>query len=90
MCTIARNFGFPAALTEHRKAMIERMKKEGRIKGDSRCPRIAGFKINKNGSLMFQIEIASYHDQVGTNLTIDYPLKKSFTVEGKTTIFLRT
>lgn len=72
------DFQFPAELAEHRQAMIERMRKEGRIKRSSRIPRAAAFEV-RNGRPYLALEIAEYYDQVGTNLTLDFPLKTPMT-----------
>ena len=55
--------------------MNERFTKEGRLfKGDSLCPRVAAFVLDGGTNPSFRIERAWYADQVGTNLTLDYPL----------------
>ena len=69
-------FQFPSDLLDHRHAMVDRFKAEDRLpKGDSICPRVADFSRDANGNPILSIERAWYTDQVGTNLTIDYPMR---------------
>jgi hypothetical protein len=69
-------FQFPSDLLDHRHAMVDRFKAEDRLpKGDSICPRVADFSRDVNGNPILSIERAWYTDQVGTNLTIDYPMR---------------
>lgn len=76
---IKDHYIFPAELVEHRLAMLDRMKKEGRIKGSSRIPRVAALQVTENGPSL-HLQIAEYYDQVGTNLTLDCKLPKPITV----------
>jgi hypothetical protein len=75
-------FDFPNNLSAHREAMIEKFKKEGRLsRGDNPAPRVNKFEMIE-GKPFFTLEEAFYSDQVGTNLTIDYPFVKSIEANG--------
>ncbi len=79
---IGESYHFPAQLLAHRRSMVDRFTKEGRLfkKGDSLCPRVASFDVAASDEPLFQLERAWYTDQVGTNLTLDFPLSKPITV----------
>ena len=74
-------FQFPADLSSHRQTMIDRMTKEGRIKGSSSIPRLSAIEV-REGVPFLTIDAAEYYDQVGTNLTIDFPFKASISIAG--------
>ncbi|MEY8689387.1 MAG: hypothetical protein AB9M53_05855 [Leptothrix sp. (in: b-proteobacteria)] len=69
-------YEYPPELLPHRKAMVSIFAKEGRLKkGNLPCPRVKDFYITDSGELGLDIEQAAYYDQVGSNLTLDYPLQ---------------
>lgn len=71
---ISSDFEFPSALIPHRSKMVEIFEKKGLLKkGNSSCPRVASFQL-LNSVPQFDLQLASYFDQVGTNLTLDYRL----------------
>ncbi len=77
-------YEFPKALVEHRERMVERFKKENRLKkGNNPAPRVSRFSLNSKGLPIFHVEKAYYFDQVGTNLTLDYHLPEPIQVNGR-------
>ncbi|MBE3125311.1 MAG: hypothetical protein IMZ57_06595 [Acidobacteria bacterium] len=67
-------YELPPVLLEHRQRMVARMLREKRISDrNSPCPRVADLD-NRDGSLTFSLQKSRYYDQVGTNLTLDYPI----------------
>ena len=85
---ITGTYDFPGELVEHREAMITRMTGEKRIKKDSRCPRVAAVRLG-NVVPEFDIEIASYHGQVGTNLTLDHRLPSAIDIASTSCVTVR-
>lgn len=80
---IVGEYSFPIELSEHRDNMIELLRKKGQLKGgNNQCPRIRDVIIQDSGIPKYLIERAYYYDQVGTNLTLDYPLDSPVLVSG--------
>lgn len=80
--TVNGTYTIPVIFQDHKTAMVSRMLDENRIsKKDSICPRVSDFQI-KDGKPVFNLEIAKYRDQVGTNLSLDIPLADPVTVNG--------
>jgi hypothetical protein len=82
---IGGHFVFPPELLPHRAAMVRRFKREGRLpekKKNSLCPRLTGFSLYPDGRPRLVVERAMYTDQVGTNLTLDYPLTDPIEIRG--------
>lgn len=59
-----------------REGLIKLFHDKGLLyKGDNICPRVKNILV-ENGKLLLEIEKATYFDQVATNLSLDYALKK--------------
>lgn len=71
--SFADDYHFPGDLEPHRKVMIRRFEKEGRLhKGNNPAPRVKSV-VFRDDEPHFELEDAYYYDQVGTNLTLDWP-----------------
>jgi len=80
---ISTDFQFPAQLIPHRSKMVDIFQKKGLLsKGNSTCPRVARFQM-AGPVPHFELQRASYFDQVGTNLTIDYKLSQPIEINGR-------
>ena len=74
---IEKDFVFPSSLSKHKTEMVNQFKKKGKLyKGDGECVRIIDFSWSSIGIPQFTVQKASYYDQVGTNLTVDYPFSQ--------------
>jgi len=75
-------FKFPVELISHKDRMVRRFSEEGRLgKGDRGCPRLCDFHKDADRPV-FGIQEASYFDQVGTNLSVDFPFSEELEVSG--------
>ncbi|MFC2019378.1 hypothetical protein ACFLU4_05425 [Chloroflexota bacterium] len=80
---ISGEYAFPTELSEHRYEMIELLRRKGQLKGgNNQCPRIRSMHIQDSRVPKYSVERAWYFDQVGTNLTLDYPLDSPISVNG--------
>lgn len=76
-------FEFPRELQAHRAKMVDRFNAERKIKkGNLPCPRVRSFSRTESGELHLELQQARYFDQVGTNLTLDYPFEQAIVVKG--------
>lgn len=72
ICT--QPYEFPRVLEGHRAEMVRRLEKEGKLpKGNRPCPRVYDAQIEESGALKLIVQKAHYYDQVGTNLSLDFP-----------------
>ena len=86
---ITTDFEFPSALIPHRSKMVKIFEKKGLLKkGNSSCPRVASFQL-LNSAPHFDLQRASYFDQVGTNLTLDYRLTAPLSSNNKVCTTIR-
>jgi hypothetical protein len=77
------DYEFPAPLVGHREAMIRRFEQEKRLaKRNNPAPRVAKLDCTRPEAPLFVLEHAWYYDQVGTNLTLDYPLNGPIEANG--------
>lgn len=77
------DYSFPTELSEHRDAMIRLFTKKKLLRlGNNPCPRISRIDKLDSGVPKYYLEKAWYFDQVGTNLTLDYPLDSPVLVAG--------
>jgi hypothetical protein len=66
-------YSFPGELSDHKELMIKSFKREGKLqKGNNAMPRVKKVEFSKNGIPTFYIQRAYYHDQIGTNLSLDF------------------
>lgn len=81
---VSEDFKFPVELISHKNDMVKRFDDDGKLgKGNRPCPRLSDFQIDGSGRPAFTIQRAFYFDQVGTNLTVDYPFLKEIRVSGE-------
>ncbi len=72
--TFAGAYAFPGALDRRRKEMIDAFEQKRLLKkGNQKAPRVVKYESIKKLP-HFVLQTAYYHDQVGSNLTIDRPL----------------
>jgi hypothetical protein len=77
-------YELPGELSRHRERMVERFKKENKLlKGNNPAPRVSKFEVGIDGTPNLILEQAFYYDQVGSNLTLDFPLSKIIQVDGE-------
>jgi len=80
---ITQDYSFPTELSEHRNAMVKLFTDKKLLRlGNNPCPRISKIDLLDTGVPKYQVEKAWYFDQVGTNLTLDYPLDSPILVSG--------
>lgn len=71
------SFQFPGALEIHKTEMVKQFRTSKRLRDSQEnqpCPRVCEIVQDDSGKLAIMVQKAFYLDQVGTNLTLDYPL----------------
>ena len=80
---LAGDYHFPSELSEHRDAMIKLFTKRELLSGaNNPCPRISKVDSLNSGVPKYYVQKAWYFDQMGTNLSIDYPLDTPIIING--------
>lgn len=76
-------FEFPHELQAHRAKMVAKFEAEKRLKkGNRPCPRVRSFSQTESSEFHLEVQKAWYFDQVGTNLTLDYPFEQAMIING--------
>lgn len=85
------DYQFPSELSEHKEVMIKLFTKRKLLGAKNNpCPRISKIEMLDSNVPKYHLQKAWYYDQVGTNLSLDYPFDspkkvneaKQFTVRG--------
>lgn len=70
-------YEFPNELLAYRTQMVSDFTAKGKLhKGNRACPRVKSFDLTSRGKLHLCVQRAMYFDQVGTNLTLDFPFNE--------------
>lgn len=85
---VAEPFEFPNELAAHKESMISK-RRQNLYKGNLPCVRIGDFAISDCGEPVFTVQKAFYYDQMGSNLTADFPLERPIEADGETCSTLR-
>lgn len=86
---ISGDYVFPPELEAHKEATIARLKKQGQLRGNRLCPRVKSVQTQSKGLPIYELERATYYDQVGTNICPDYPLPHPNQVNRKQCLTIR-
>ncbi len=69
-------FEFPRILEAHRTEMVSMFEAAKKLpKGNRQSARVQSYRLTEAGRLEIIVQRAMYYDQVGTNLTLDFPFK---------------
>ncbi len=83
------SYSFPGALARHKKHMVDEFNRHKLLKkGNQPAARVKRCEI-KNGVPHFVLETAYYYDQVGSNLSLDYPFPEPIIVADRHCLSVR-